>query len=295
MNRLKAFAHIASVFSALLLVAVLAGCAAKTAATYGSPETGLMMTYQEPASPLKYKITGDQTQNIEVMGQTVSTVTKSSNDITVTGKGKKDGNLLLGVTINDMKVSMSGMQGDLTPDMSTVIGKSFEMVVSPLGKELEINGADEIKFDIGMGAGERGVKSGYRTLFTDLYDKPLKVGDKWDSQEIMNVDEGGMKMQMVFNYNNTLTAIENVDGVECAKVDVVTKGTITGTGTQMGMDLAIEGDIEGTGIWYFAYKGGYLMKNVSEGFIEGTIAASGAQNLTIPMTQEMKSEMVLVK
>jgi hypothetical protein len=47
--------------------------------------------------------------------------------------------------------------------------------------------------------------------------------------------------------------------------------------------------------WYFAYKEGIFVKMISNGSAEGTITVSGPQNMSIPMTREVKGEIKLVK
>jgi hypothetical protein len=283
-----------TLLAVMLLIGILAGCAAKKGFNYGSADTGYFLTYRPQVEALTYATDSQQTQNIEIMGQSVETVTSSTSNYTVGFKGMKETNLALGITLNDMTVDVKSMQGDLTPDMSDVLGKSFDMILSPLGKEIDIIGADDIKFDMGQ-AGKRSIKQGFMTIFPDLGDKPVKMGDTWNSQETIESNEGGVNIKLVFNNVNTLAGMETVEGIECLKIDQTTTGTMEGTGEQMGMDLAFEGDIEGSGTFFFAYKGGYLVKVVSDGFTEATIAASGAQNMTIPMTQENKSETILVK
>ena len=295
MIRMKMLKNQTAVAVLLLLIGILAGCAAKKGFNYGSADTGYFLSYRPQAAPLTYNTNQDQVQTVEAMGQTIETKTNSTANITVTFKGMKEDNLSLGITVNDMGIEANNsMQGDITADVSEVIGKSFEIVLSPLGKEVEIIGADDIKIDMGAG-GKRSIKQGFSTFFPDLNDKPLKPGDSWNSQEVMNVNESGMKLTLTFNNVNTMTGIETADGVECLKVEVKTKGTMEGSGQQMGADMAIEGDMEGTGTWYFAYKDGYFVKAVNDNFTEGTVAISGAQNMTLPMTIETKSEVNLVK
>ncbi len=118
---------------------MLAGCAAKKASPWGDPQTGLILQYRMAEDQvLKYQTSAEQTQDIEVMGQAMTTETTSSSSFTVKPKGLKENNHLLHVTIDSMSVDISSPQGDLSPDLSSVIGESFEMVLSPLGKELDV-------------------------------------------------------------------------------------------------------------------------------------------------------------
>ena len=97
---------------------------------------------------------------MEVMGQAMDTHTTSTNTFTFKAAGTKDKNFLLGVILDDIVVTVtSSAQGDLSPDMASVKGKSFNMVLSPLGSEVDVAGAD-ITYE--MGGESRNLSSGFK-------------------------------------------------------------------------------------------------------------------------------------
>ena len=118
--------------------------------------------------------------------------------------------------------------------------------------------------------------------------KPIKVGDTWTSQDTISQKSDRGVTTIVLNSVNKLVGFETLHGLECVKMVAKVTGTIDGQGEQQGMDLLTEGDTEGTDTWYFAYKKGVFVQSVVEVTSEGTIAVSGAQNMTIPMTMDMK-------
>jgi len=193
-----------------------------------------------------------------------------------------------------MKMSVNSPQGDFSPDLSSVIGKSFDMTLSAIGKELDISGAEAIKYDMGP-EGERSIVSDFKTIFPDLSGKPVKVGDSWTTKDTVDIKGGRMDLQMTFESVNTLAGFETLDGMECIKVTAKTTGLVDGDGEQGGADMVFEGDIESADAWYFAYKKGVFVKSISEGKTDATISVSGPQNMAIPMTMEMKFETKLVK
>lgn len=278
-----------------VVIGMLAGCAAKTASPWGDPETGLILQYRMAEDQvLKYQTSAEQTQDIEVMGQAMSTETTSSSAFTVKSKGLKENNHLLQVTIDSMSIDVSSPQGDLSPDLSSVIGKSFEMILSPLGKELDVSGAASIEYELGP-AGTRSVESNFQAVFPDLAEKPVKVGETWLSTDTITEKSGLGDVVISFESVNTLEGFETVNGMECIKVTAKVTGTLDGQGEQMGVEMSFKGDIEGTETWYFAYREGIFVKDITRVHTEATITASGVQAMTIPLKQEAIMETRLVK
>jgi len=278
-----------SVALVVLLIALLTGCAAKRP-FWGDVKKGLILEYRMPQDQaLKYQFTSNMTQNLEVMGQSMKNVINLGMLFSAKSKGIEGNNHLLLITIDSAKTDVQSPQGNISPDMSPVFGKSFNMTLSPLGKELKMSGADTITYSLGQ-AGERTLSSNFQTIFPDLPGKPVKIGDSWTTNDTINVKEGGVNMQMTFVSVNTLQGFETVDGHECAKVTAKSTGKLGGEGEQMGANLYFDGDIQSNDVWYFAYKEGVFVKSISDGLSEGTVAVTGAQKMTIPMTMETKFE-----
>lgn len=269
-------------------------CAAKKS-PWGDPKSGLILTYRMPAKEVfKYQVSSDESQTLEVMGQTIPTKTKGSSTFSVQTKGLKDKNLLLNITVNDMKIDVSsGMMGNMSPDMSAIIGKSFEMTLSPLGKTIGFSGTETLEYNLGVGD-KRKIDSSFKTIFPDLSDKPVKIGDTWTSGTDLNEESGGVKVHVVTSSINTLQGLATINGLECVKIEAKTTGTLDGTGQQMGADLTFKGDITGTSTWYFAYKIGVFVKMTANSATKSTIDVS-ARNMTIPMTTDSSATIELIK
>jgi len=283
-----------SVMLVVLLITLLTGCAAKRA-FWGDVKKGLILEYRMPQDQaLTYQFTSDMTQDMEMMGQSMQNIIKLDMLFSAKSTGIEDNNHLLLVTIDSAKTDAETPQGNFSPDMRPVCGKSFHITLSPLGKELEMTGGDTITYSMGPG-GDRTLTSNFQTIFPDLAGKPVKIGDTWTTNDTINIKEGGMDMKMTFVSVNTLQGLETVAGYECAKITVKSTGNLDGEGEQMGANLYFEGDIESKDVWYFAYKEGIFVKSISEGMTEGNIAVTGAQKMTIPMTMETKFETKLVK
>ncbi|MCI0471321.1 MAG: hypothetical protein L0Y73_06675 [Candidatus Aminicenantes bacterium] len=280
--------------SAISILIFTTICAAKKN-PWGDPKSGLILTYHMPANEVfKYQVTSDETQTIDVMGQTIPTKSKGFSTFSVQAKALKDKNLLLSVAVNDMKIDVSsGMMGNMSPDMSAIIGKSFEMTLSPLGKEIGFSGTETLEYSLTPGE-KRNIDSSFKTIFPDLSDKPVKIGDTWTTGAELNEVSGGVKVHVVTSSINTLQGLETINGMECVKIEAKTTGTLDGAGQQMGADLTFKGDITGTATWYFAYKIGVFVKMTTNSASKSTIEVS-AQNMTIPMTTDSSSTIELIK
>jgi len=290
MNRHHARSRGLKTLALLLAVAGIAGAAADKAAPQGSVTLAYKLA---PGATLAYKQSGSQTQDMDMMGQTMSTVSTSSMDLTLKGKGPKDENLLIGVTIDGMTLNVQSPQGDITPDLSGVLGKSFDLVLSPLGKELDVSGAAAFTVDMGQ-AGRRDLTSNFQGFFPDLPDHPVKVGDTWPSEDniVQKSDSGDVHISL--KNENTFDGFETIDGRECARVKAVIKGTLSGALNQGGVSLALDAKLEGTQTWHFAVKDGVFVKAEMKATMGGVISIE-SMSMTIGFSGEQRSTTALVK
>jgi hypothetical protein len=282
------------VFALILSAAVvLSGCAAKKA-LWGDPQKGLILTYRmTEGQELQYASSSDFAQNLEISGQQMQVNSERTLSFSVKQKGMKGGNHVLGVTIDSMELTIDSPQGGLSPDMSGVVGKSFDMTLSSLGKEAGLSGAKQIKYSVGM-QGERNIASEFEAVFPDLAAEPLKVGGTWTTRDTIRVEDGASKITITLKSLNTLVGYETVMGMECAKISSDVTGAMEGEGEQGGQPLVFGGEVTGDDTWYFAYKEGLFVKNASNGAVEGEITVGGPGGMVIPMQQTTKIETALV-
>jgi hypothetical protein len=251
-----------------------------------------VLEYKMPAGRLlTYQIKSEDAQVMDVQGQSMDTQTTATSTITFKGKGLKEKNFLLGVTIDDIATTMtSSAQGDMSPNMSAIKGKTFDMVLSPLGSEVDVSGAEAITYDIATET--RNLGSAFKTFFPDMPGKPVKVGDTWPSTDATEEKGSSMNIRVDLQNANTVEGFETVDGMECARISTQVTGTITGTGNQGGADLTFSGTSKGKTVWYFAVKEGTYVKGTSESTTQMSVDVAAA-GMTIPVTQTSKSEVKL--
>ncbi len=282
---------------ALVVAAIgaLPGCGGKQRAVWGDIESGLILEYRmDDGDALKYEMTQDGTEVVEVMGQTSESATHKAYVFTVEPRGMKGKNHLLGITIESLEASMKNIQGEFNAETEGVVGAAFDMALSPLGKEVDVSGAEAITYGIGP-LGDRSIKSDFEGAFADLAGRPVKIGDSWSSRDTLNIDQGNAAITIISEGVNTLDGYETMEGFECARVLVDITGTVTGEGEQMGAPLVFDGTMTGTETWYFAYKEGFLVKSSSEANTDIMVTVQAGQEMKIPVKGTGRFETRLIK
>ena len=290
---------------ALAVGSLLAGCATQqttyvvgekpageAAQAPAAAPAGIVLEYKMPAGrTLTYTTSEEMAQVMDVMGQAADMSMEGGGTFTFTAKGTKGQDLLLGVTVDDMSSTMTGPMGDMSPDMGPVKGRSFDMVLSPLGVEVDASAAEAITYESANGTSN--VAPSFKLFFPDLPGHAIEVGDTWTSTASTDDTSGGMNIKLGFESPNTFEGMETVDGMACARIKAAITSTITGTGSQQGMDMALSGTGKGSETWFFAVKEGIYVKSVSELTYDMSIAIS-AMGMTLPMTQTRRGETNLV-
>ena len=274
-------------------VLCLAGFTIPPAASARSLQEGVVLQYKMAAGRvLQYQLTSSTKEVADMMGQTVEGETKTKSDFSLRPKGQRKNDHLLEVTVNDIETSITSARGSLSPDMSPVKGKTFDMVLSPLGVEVDVSGAEAITFEVA--GSTRNIASGFKAFFPDLPGRPVKVGDSWPSSFTVEDKSSTMSITYTIESVNTLDGFETVDGLECARISSKFTGGMSGSGQLQGMDMALTATIKGTDITHFAPREGIYVRTTSDMVREITATLSGPQNLTIPSTQTTTMEVKLV-
>ena len=293
--------HIRSlnVYVALLLavaaISAVSGCGGKKQAVWGDVESGLILEYRMVEGDiLKYEMVQEGTEKVEVMGQTNESLTSKTYVVAVESRGMSGDNHLLGITVESFEASMQNVQGQFEADGADVEGSSFDMTLSPLGDEVDLAGAEDIRYGVGP-LGDRSIKSDFEGAFADLAGKPVKVGDTWATQDTVSLDQGNAQITIASESINKLDGYETVDGLECARVTVDVTGTISGEGEQMGAPLVFDGTLAGNETWYFAYKEGIFVKSAADMTSDIMVTVQAGQEMKVPVEGTMKFSTTLIK
>lgn len=284
-----------SVISIILIVSILAGCAAKKN-IWGDPETGLNLEYRMPEKGmLQYDLNSEYVQAMEVMGQKVDVASNSRNLFSMENSGIEDGSYKLNVTIDTAFIHFETTRGKLDPSMDGVIGKQFTYKVTPSGREVDYSEAEDLKYILGESE-ELSIASDFMTLFPDLPEGLVKVGDTWTSVDTANEKSNSGYLEIITKNNNMIQGIEAYNGYECLKIHTTFSGVLSGSGKMQGINTSTSGSIEGEGDWYFAYKEGIFIKISTTGQAKSTTEAKGeGREISIPGTRDFQVIAELVR
>ena len=294
MNTKKMY-NIALVFLlTLALGALLTDCSSTKSATGGSKK-GTTLRYSFPENQvLKYRTGSDIQQTLDIYGQEM--IIDIGQYLVYTSKlnsKSKDENQIH-ITIDTMDLFISSPQGDINPDMDGVNNKSFNMTLSSLGAGMDVSEAESIQFEIAPGT-KRNVATAFKFLFPKLPEKTLKIGDTWSLTDTIAEKYDNEEVTMIIEGDYALAGFETISGLECAKVTAVISGTRSGKANQQGMDMVSDGTMLGSGTFFFAFKDGYLVKDISKIIVDGTLDISGAQQGSFPMKYEINNLTELIK
>lgn len=290
------FRRLLPFFAVLSLLALLAGCGSSAKLFTGTPETGLTMMYaMEKGETLSYRNETKTINSMEMMGQPMEVNASNLTTYTLTGQSMdRDSGLVAEIIVDTLSMKVQSPQGNQEPDLSALTGKPFTLALSPQGKET-FKGVDSLKINMGpMSGGEQSITNMLRNIFQDLPQGAVKIGDSWETDNTMTTPQMGAEVNVHTLGKHTFEKIEMMGGEPCVKIVSVSEATLDGEGEQMGASMTIEGDMTIEAIWYFAYQKGRLIKMNSKSFMEGTVAVSGAANMTIPMTVENSTQITLV-
>ena len=294
--RNKQFQHKgAAGFIVITLVLLMIGCAGTKKFDFGSADTGFILTYRAAKEAvMKYHTTQNMVILQEIMGQEMEVVTERVMDYSMQTEAiTTKGEMHFSLTFDKFTSQSKSPQGEFSVDSEELIGKSVKIGIGAHGDVTEKSGFDELP-KITMAGQDVNLEEQFRELLPPLAAKPVKIGATWEKARTDTTAAG--PMDIIIESTNTYTLVEEIEmnGQACLKIKAESVFTVGGEGSQGGADIVFEGDGEGTEEIIFAYQAGTLLKRTSDTLIEGTAMVTGAANMTIPMTQEIKESIELL-
>jgi hypothetical protein len=234
------------------------------------------------------------TQAMDVNGQTMNVLVNQNLAFKAKMVGKVNENFKLEIKMDSLIAKVETPQGSTGGRISEVEGKTFNMILSPLGKEIDISEAAKIEYTI-EGTQGGNLSQFFANVFPDLPEKPVNSGDTWTKNDSVISNSSNTKTTQIIQSNNKFEGMEKINGIDCAKITSTIMGTMETTTQNQGMDILYKGPMQGTVTLYFAVKEGYSVSQEVSTKMTGTVDISGAQNMTFPVVMETNKKIQAIK
>lgn len=257
----------------------------------------------QEAFTLKYKFAKGKTYRYadtvmtnmtqEMMGQEMKMVNGVNAVMRIVGEeAASDGGSVLLISADTLRVSVKNVRMDSTLVPMELTHKRTRVTLDARGDVKKRETVDSVQ-----AAGMTGMSSGtvlQLIRFPILPEKAVKAGEKWTGTRSDTTDAMGGKSVSNTTYDYTLVGMDKYAGRDCLKITYSGKMTITSKGTMGGMDVFTEGNGTMKGTVYFDPKAGLMVADEGKMDVELTAAVTGAQNMTIPITQSATQKHILL-
>lgn len=250
----------------------------------------LNYNFKEGNTYLFSEVTGnDITQ--EMMGNEMKIKSDSRTVTRIVSEKNSDNNIVIIVSM-DSAISHTKMpMMDTTMVLDQVINKKMRWTISKKGELLEKEMIDSLNPENQM------LRMGQKELMQlfILPEKEVSVGEKWNINKVDTVDMMGGTTLLTSEMEFTLSGSEEKMGYNVLKIPYTSKIIIEGKGKMMGFEFFLEGSGNAKGELYFNPDEGLPVYSEAEQTFDVTMAATGDQNMIIPINQVMKTTRTLVK
>lgn len=271
-----------TLFILTLLAALVAGAAAQESFNLAHKfEKGKTYKYSASASSRITQEMAGQQMNMAMDAWFVPSISLE--------KTTPEGDLVLVYAADSGRAHIKAPNMDSTMNMDNLIGKRTRLVITPKGEVVKREVIDSVKVNRMMG--NLGVREMVR--LPRLAPGPVHMGDTWNITQTDTNDLGGGKIVTTTATTYTLAGKEKKMGHDCLKVTYQGTLTTAGKGSMMGMELFVEGTGKTTGTYYFDPAKGLFVGNEAKLENETTMAATGQQNMTIPISTTTESTFTL--
>jgi len=236
-------------------------------------------------NPVSYLSVSKMIQTMDIQGQSMQNNVNSVLGCTIKTVDKQDKNLKLEVRIDTLGQFVDSPMGTSGRSVSEVQGKVFNIIIAPDGRGIDLSGAQQIVYS--MESGETNMAQSFLEFFPFLPKTPVKTGETWNMVDTVSGKSATMSMKNVINSDNKLEGVENIDGIECARISSNLTGTMTIITQSQGMDIYIKGSFNGTGVVLFAIKEGYFIKQTGTTKMTGNIEISGPEAMSFPVIMDI--------
>ena len=258
------------------------------------PQGSVKLEYNYPSGKTFKYVSGSKiVQDMDVNGQSMLVNISIYMGCKVKSAGKQGDNLNLEITVDSMAQSVESPQGSSGGSIDDVRAKVFNLIISPSGKVVDLSGATKIVYTV-EGSGESNLAQGFMNYFPALPKNPVKVGDTWVSNDTVQTKTEHMSIWMPVQSEYKFEGVENVDGIDCAKISATLSGTRKMTAQSQGMEIHTSGPFTGTQTMLFAIKEGYFVKEAITSKMTGNIEIPD-QNMSFPVVMNITATNEIAK
>ena len=242
---------------------------------------------------VEYVFTAETETTQEIQGTENTSNSTSSAKMKMTSNGRtKDGKLSLILEYESFSIRMYNAMFDTTfTNPEGLIGKRIQKILADNGDQIKSVELDTIKLPTILGQGF----TSQQEILQNLPQTPIKAGETITNTDVDSVSRFGGTVVMKSTSKYTLLGTEEKNNHQCVKVKVATSIEVKGDGAIQGMKFFIEGDGDIDGTFWFAPEEGLLVSSQSQMDMESTAAITGQMNMTIPITQAVKTTIDLVE
>jgi hypothetical protein len=286
---MKTIKRLTYMLSATLIAAILLpGCSATSKV---AKDTGSSLTYKlDPGKSLTYLQSSTAVQTVTYMGQEMGATINSSIGFQVSSTGSEEGVLDLSILVDTLGVNVQSPQGNFKSSIDELIGKKFSMKLSQKGKESHTEEAAKLKYSV---AGqETNLEPSFKMMFPDVPEGSVKIGSTWTDNDTINLSSGTETSTMVMKSENTIAAIEEMNGYRCIVIKAVITGVRDGGSDTPQGYISTSGKITGESTVYFAIDEGLLVKDHTKVNIDGYISIPTGESLPLIIETEYHTELV---
>jgi hypothetical protein len=245
-------------------------------------------------TPIKYLSISKMTQTMDIQGQSMQNNINSVFGCSIKATGKQDSDLKLEIKLDTLGQVVESPMGTAGGSVRDIQGKVINIVISPDGRETDISEAEKVIYTV-EGSGESNVSQTFMEFFPILPIKPVKVGDTWNIADSVASTNGATFTKNIVNSTDKLEGIENIDGIECARISSTLSGTMIINTQNQGMDVKMKGTYTGSGILLFAIKEGYFIKQTVISKVTGNVEIAMPESVTFPMVMDVNTVNEVIK
>ncbi|MCP4726668.1 MAG: hypothetical protein GY863_16610 [bacterium] len=248
---------------------------------------------KEIGKALNYKLVSTSTSEQDAMGNVASVTSDTKADVLYkVGSVEKDRiTHELSFTMLAIEEENDMGMGGMPPDTDGSLNIPLKIVTGTRGEQTELPNMKDMPQLSDQNPMPAAIA--FTNFFLELPDKPVKINDKWPSNETITFEISVGEMTSEISVEYTFIGLEGKQGYECMKITGKGTNTTTGSMFMMGMDMEFEGEDNFEVTFYFAYEEGIIVESQSQNNSDMTIDIAGMGAVLI--TDESKTQYTLSK